>query len=99
MRKLGNIFAVTLVAFALCADRATAAAPAVRPHISEVTRRVVRQLSRRFQNVVPTVKIVQHRQDGLTRLPVPNFPAILPALPLHLAQSTPFQFRLPPPAV
>jgi hypothetical protein len=98
MRRFRNILAVTLVALALCADRATAAVPAVRPHISQVTRQVVREVTRRFQRVVPAVKIVQHRQDGFTRVAPQDLPTHVPA-GLHDSQGTPFQFRLPPPAV
>lgn len=98
MRRLGNILAVTLVALALCADRATAAAPAVRPHISQVTRQVVRQVTKRFQRVVPAVKIVQDRQEGLRRVTSPVFPPQTPA-GLHDTATTPFQFRLPPPSL
>jgi hypothetical protein len=98
MRRLGNILAVTLVALALCADRVTAAAPAVRPQISQVTRQVVRQVTKRFQRVVPAVKIVQDRQEGIRRLTSQDVPADMPT-GLHDAQTTPFQFRLPPPAL
>jgi hypothetical protein len=96
MRQFRNILAVTLVAMALCADRATAAAPAVRPQISQVTRQVVRQLTRRFQHVVPAVKMVQDRQETLARVPSHDLPLDLPAC-LHAVESTPFHFRLPPP--
>lgn len=98
MRKLGNILAVTLVALALCADRATSAVPAARPHISQVTRQVVRQVTRRFQRVVPAVKIVQDRQEGFAGVATREVPADLPA-GLHVNEGTPFQFRLPPPLV
>lgn len=98
MRRYRNILAVTLVALALCADRATAAVPAVRPHISQVTRQVVREVTRRFQRVVPAVKIVQHRHDGVARVPSDRVPTSVPA-GLHDSQGTPFQFRLPPPTV
>lgn len=90
--------AVTLVALALCADRAAAAAPAARPHISQVTRQVVRQVTKRFQRVVPAVKIVQDRQEGVARVMSHDLPADAPA-GLHDCQGTPFQFRLPPPTL
>ncbi|HZZ44837.1 MAG TPA: hypothetical protein VFE58_18005 [Tepidisphaeraceae bacterium] len=98
MRRLTNIFVITLVALALCADRATAAAPIVRPHISQVTRQVVRQLTKRFQQVVPAVKIVENRQDVLASIPSSDLTPVVP-LALHTSAGTPFQFRLPPPAL
>ena len=96
MRRFPNILAVTLVAMALCADRATTAVPAVRPQISQATRQVVRQLTRRFQNVIPAVKIVQDRQETLARVLSADVPTDVPT-GLHSAESTPFHFRLPPP--
>jgi hypothetical protein len=98
MRKFPNILAVTIVALALCADRVAAAAPAARPQIGQVTRQVVRQLTRRFQHVLPTPKIVEHRREGATRSVVRQLPADVPN-GLHSTESTPFQFRLPPPTV
>lgn len=98
MRRFRNILAVTLVALALCADRATAAIPAVRPHISEATRLVVREVTRRFQRVVPGVKIVQDRQEGTCREESGEASWEAPE-GLHGSEGTPFRFRLPPPLV
>jgi hypothetical protein len=99
MRKFPNILAVTLVALALCADRATASvSPSARPQIGQVTRQVVRQLTKRFQHVVPTPKLVQDRREGLARVTAPRLPSDVP-VGLHATESTPFRFRLPPPAV
>jgi hypothetical protein len=99
MRRLRNILAVTLVALALCADRATAAVPVSRPFISQIPGQVVRQISKRFQHVVPTVKIVQDRQEGITRLASRDVPVVVVPAGLHGSETTPFQFRLPPPTL
>ena len=99
MRKSRNILVVMLVAFALCADRAAASAtPSARPHIGQMTRQVVGQITRRFQRVVPAPKFVENRREGLTRVASDDVPADRPT-GLHACESTPFQFRLPPPTL
>lgn len=99
MRKVRNILAVALVAMALCADRAVASAPAVRPAIGLAPRQVVGQLTRRFRHVVPAVKIVQDRQEGVRSVPPMRPVPVETPVGLHASESTPFQFRLPPPAL
>ena len=44
MRRLRPYVAVAVVAVALCADRAVAAAPGLRPEMSELAERIVARL-------------------------------------------------------
>lgn len=97
MRHVRNILAVVLVATALCADRAVAAAPEMRPQIGCVTRQVVGEITRRFTRVVPGIKIVQNRQEQVRGVPARVVP-VESVEGVHEAETTPFQFRLPPPA-
>jgi hypothetical protein len=97
MRHVRNILAVVLVATALCADRAmAAAAPEMRPQIGCVTRQVVGEITRRFTRVVPGIKIVQNRQEQVRGVPARVVP-VESVEGVHETETTPFQFRLPPP--
>jgi hypothetical protein len=110
MRKTRTIVAVTLLATALCADRAVAvaaaratgeaAAPAGgrdRNPAQSGQQTFAQRLTRSLRQVVPSMQLHQTRRDGLAPIDVPG--------DVRTAQSsgrgvetTPFQFRLPPPA-
>lgn len=98
MRQTRTIVAVTLLATALCADRATAAAPAHRLDTAQSSGTFAQRLTVSLRRVVPAMRFVPDRQQTFT-MPAParnmgDDQAVLP-----LAQGTPFEFRLPPPLI
>lgn len=101
MGRTRHILAVTLVATALCADRAvaaTAAAPeaAARPTsgMMEMAGRLVSRLSSNFRRVVATVRIYEPRSQQAA----PSFERAIPeSAPIVQLPISPNQFRLPPP--
>ena len=87
--------AVTVVMVAaLAADRAAAAAPQLRPQGASVASRVMDRLSLSLRRVVPAVKVVETRREGVAvqATVVAPAPVLVRQLPL-----SPFQFRMPPP--
>jgi hypothetical protein len=70
MKQTRQVVAIALVAAALCADRAVASSPAVRPQASTAAGRLVARLSTRFQRVVPAVRFYETRRDGVVRVDV-----------------------------
>ena len=62
-RRTGHLVAVTLVAAALCADRAVAATPALRPQATSTAGKLVTRLSVSFRRVVPTVRVYEMRRE------------------------------------
>jgi hypothetical protein len=100
MGRTRQILAVTLVATALCADRAVAAAVApeapVRPQSSvvEMAGRFVSRLSSNFRRVVATVRIYEPRSQQTA----PSFDRPIPdSAPVAQLPISPNEFRLPPP--
>lgn len=87
--------AVMIVTAALCADRAVAAAPQLRPAVGNIATRFVDRLARKLGQTVTGVKFRPVRSEN-------DRPAVFvstdPAAPVGLhAEVSPFQFRLPPP--
>ena len=110
MRKTRTIVAVTLLATALCADRAVAVAAARgadaslpaggrdRTQNPAGQQTFAQRLTRSLRQVIPAMRLHQTRRDGLAPIDVRGN--------VEHAQSsgrgvecTPFQFRLPPPAL
>jgi hypothetical protein len=110
MRKTRTIVAVTLLATALCADRAVAAAATRglqatlpsggrdRAENGAGDQTFAQRLTRSLRQTVPALKLHQSRQDGVAALEIRG--------DVEQAQSsgrgvetTPFQFRLPPPTL
>lgn len=91
-RPLRHALAIALVASALCADRASAIAPALKPEMVSAAGRLVSRLSIRFNRVVAAVRVLQsvspnRTQTALTMLPVATtagFPLRLDSTLLHL---------------
>jgi hypothetical protein len=105
MKRTRQVLVMTLVATALCADRVVTAAPALRAHLTPSADPIARlashlggKLSGTFRRVVPAVRLSYSSREiaPAARPSVP--PALLPPV-LHLAQGSPFQFRLPPPSL
>jgi hypothetical protein len=89
-----HAIALTLVmTAALCADRAAAAAPQVRPATAGVASRVIDRLALSLSRVVNSVRVIQTRTDATTI----EFIAAAPEPVLHHPPLSPFEFRLPPP--
>jgi len=88
--------AVTLVATALCADRALATPQAIRPEVSTpAARTFVRRLTVSLRRVLPGIRLVEARRENEL-----SAPAVAPTVDSRAAvfvQLSPFQFRLPPP--
>ena len=102
MGKARQILAVTLVATALCADRAAssqvrAGMPATsRPGdgMMSMAGRLVTRLSSNFRRVVPALRLRPSRTSQVARVIVTPAPDVASVAP---QQFNPFEFRLPPP--
>jgi hypothetical protein len=96
-QRTRQVMAVMIVSAALCADRAIAAAPALRPAVGDIATRFVDRLARNLGRTVTGVKLRQTR--SITDRPA-VFVSVPPIKPTGLhAVASPFQFRLPPPLV
>lgn len=90
------LFALT-VTTALCVDQ-VAAAPTLRPQVAELAGRIVTRLTRGFRESV-TVELPMHARR---REAQPSRPALAKvASEGYVPQRalSPFEFRLPPPAI
>jgi len=86
-----------IVSAALCADRAIAAAPTLRPAVGDIASRFVDRLARNLGRTVTGVKLRQTRSD--THRPA-VFVLAAPIAPIGVhATPSAFQFRLPPPVL
>jgi hypothetical protein len=96
MRRARYLLVATLLATAVCADRAMAATPALRPEVTELAERFVNRLSVSFRRVVPAIRMVAERQQGGVFAAGRSLPLSWTE-PVHPQPVSPFQFRLPPP--
>ena len=89
-----------VVATALCADRASAAAPQqAKPQVAQLARTVANRLTASFRRVVPAVRFVENRTAGACDVLVcPPAEAGSPTR-RHASDGSPFRFRLPPPSL
>jgi len=97
MGKTRQVLAVTMVAAALCAaDTSVKAAPAQRAQVGSVARQLASRITSSFQVTIPAMRLDQLRQRQIqpwvAAMITPDQPVFV-----HAVQSTPFQFRLPPP--
>jgi len=99
MRRSRHVIVVIVVATALSADRMVQAAPQAKPHVTHFARNLANKLSTGFQRVVPGVTFVQDRREGEAQQVTPDMPAEVSMPTVHVAQGTPFRFRLPPPTI
>jgi hypothetical protein len=97
MKRTRHVLAITLVTVALCADRAVAAAPVLRPQVASAAGKLVTRLSVTFRRVVPSVRVYQTSGESVAVL-APVAPAIdqRPSFGLRLS---PMLLRLPPPVL
>ena len=85
---------------ALCADHVSARAPSLRPQPGSLATRIVTRLTQSFGRTVANASPVQPRTWSVSERTAPAAafaPAAAPT-PAHQPLS-PFQFRLPPPAL
>src|SRR4051812_34238484 len=101
MRRTRSIVAVTLLATALCADRAVARAAvqgSPRTEAGPVARSFAQRLTVSLRRVVPAVRLHQGRQEAFGSVACQGGRGDYEApRATHEAQGSPFQFRLPPP--
>src|SRR5947209_20033098 len=108
MKRTRQVLVMTLMATALCADRVVTTAPTLRESMAtpsaDPLARLATNLGRRFSGsfrrvTTQVARLHQDRRDETVGASTPAEPiaAVLPAL--HLAEGSPFQFRLPPPAL
>jgi hypothetical protein len=97
MRKARHIAAVMVVAAALCSDRAVIA-PATRPAMGEFARSIATKLTVSFRRVVPIVRVDRESRSDIDR-PVASRVVEIEMSAPHRIMLSPFQFRLPPPAI
>jgi hypothetical protein len=98
MRNARHVIAVTLMATAICADRALPTRAEEAP-TSHLAGRLIERLSQNLRRVVPAAQLYQAHRPGLRPMEI-----LMPGggdlaadiTPLRLS---PFQFRLPPPLV
>lgn len=89
---------MTLVATALCVDRAAQAAPALRPQGGAgIVRQIAERLTVGFRGVVPSVRLHQARREGIVCQGGRVAPVLRTLARVEPVQFSPFQFRLPPP--
>ena|SRR5687768_15709021 len=100
MTRTRRILMVAMVATALSADRAFAAAPQLRPQMSDAARKLAVRLLVVFRRSMGSARLQVARQ--LRRISRPR-PLRLSTLMQHIlghpAEFTPFQYRLPPPVL
>ncbi|HUB28022.1 MAG TPA: hypothetical protein VL992_21530 [Tepidisphaeraceae bacterium] len=86
---------MTLVATALCADRAVVSSASVIPQETGQSQTLVERLAARFRGAVRAVRLFASRCEKPR--PVASVKAPVVAGAWVLASLSPFQFRLPPP--
>jgi hypothetical protein len=99
MRKTRTIVAVTLLATALCADRAVTGAPVGRAEATgEVSRGFAERLTTSLRRVVPAVTLELGRREGMAEAAWRGDERAS-QVKGHGIEGDAFRFRLPPPAV
>ena len=95
MRKTRHLIAVTLVATALCADRAALAVPSQQP-VTQLAGQFIQRLSNSFGRVLPAARLYRSSRYGVQPVVRPMRATVSPQAPPAI-QLSPFYFRLPPP--
>lgn len=86
------------VTTALCADKVVVAAPTVRPQVAGLAGQIVNRLTRSFRQTV-TIELPVHARQRWTYVSEPEAPTLAGSVDVTHSQLSPFQFRLPPPAL
>jgi|SRR5882724_12971008 len=98
MTRSRHILAVVAVTTALCADRVVSAAPLPRTPVAEMAARLVIRLSESFSRTAPSDVRPEVRCQTADAQPYAR-PAPAERPPLARTPLSPFEFRLPPPAL
>jgi hypothetical protein len=97
-RKTRQVLLALTVTTALCADQVAVAAPTLRPQVAELAGQIVTRLSRTFRQSV-TIELPEHTR-GRDAQPVRTVVSVAASQDDARHQPiSPFQFRLPPPAL
>ena len=96
-QRTRQVLLALTVTTALCADQVAVAAPTMRPQVVELAGRIVNRLTRSFRQSVTVELPVDARQ----RSGEPSRPelSVVPESDVPHRSLSPFQFRLPPPAL
>jgi hypothetical protein len=97
-RKTRQVLLALTVTTALCADQVAVAAPTLRPQVAELAGQIVTRLSRTFRQSV-TVDLPVHARTRAAAPPRDDWASPDPSDDLPHRPVSPFQFRLPPPAL
>jgi len=95
MTKTRHLIAVTLVATALCADRAALAVPSQQP-VTQLAGQFIQRLSSSFRRVLPAARLYRSGRYGFQPVVRPLRATVSAQHPPAIRLS-PFYFRLPPP--
>ena len=107
MRRTRQVLVMTLMATALCADRVVTAAPSLRESLAtsaaDPLARLASNLGSRFSGsfrrvTTPVARLHQQRREVASIPAVKSEPVVCVVAAPHVAQGSPFQFRLPPPS-
>src|SRR6187455_171781 len=96
MKRTRHVLAITLLATALCADRAVASSPVLRPQVASAAGKLVTRLSVTFCRVVPSVRVYQTRGDLVAADAIIAYPTADRSACFG-ARLSPLLLRLPPP--
>ena len=108
MKRTRQVLVMTLMATALCADRVVTTAPTLRESLANTSAdplaRLATNLGSRFsgsfrRTTTPVVRLHQERRETSVTPSAPVEPVAMVAPTPHVAQGSPFQFRLPPPSL
>lgn len=89
---------VTCVATALFADRCAHAAPALKPEVMQVARRLAGRLVISLRRTIPAIRLHSLRTEARATLEMPAQSGTADPL-IHSSESSPHRFRLPPPTL
>ena len=95
-RRTRHVIAVMVVATALCADRTVSAAPVVRPQSQGLARTFASRLTTSLRRAIAPARVQSVR--SVEDAPICEQP-IRDAASGFRSEFSPFQFRLPPPAL
>ena len=97
-RKTRQVLLALTVTTALCADQVAAAAPTLRPQVANLAGQIVTRITRSFSESV-TVELPVHARRSDSHPSQPALSAAPSADGVPHCPVSPFQFRLPPPAL
>jgi hypothetical protein len=97
-RKTRQVLLALTVTTALCADQVALAAPTLRPQVAELAGQIVTRLSRSFRHSV-NVELPVHARQRVARPASAESAAFARTEDVPHRPVSPFQFRLPPPAL